>query len=61
MSDFQNKNLVRKKNHWKTCIGTILALFTFGASFAQGTEVLFVERKKDMSAKNQNHFRQMRI
>jgi len=50
MFDIRYKTLVKKKNHWKTCIGTILVLFVFSASFALGAEVLLVVGKKDLRA-----------
>lgn len=50
MSDFRHKILLKKKNHWKTCIGTILALFVYSASFAFGAEVLFVVGENDLRA-----------
>jgi hypothetical protein len=50
MFDSRHNVLVRKKNHWKTCIGTILVLFVFSASFAFGAEVLLVVGKKDLRA-----------
>jgi len=50
MSDFRHKILLKKKNHWKTCIGTILVLFVYSASFAFGAEVLFVVGENDLRA-----------
>jgi len=50
MSDIRHKFLVKKKNHWKTCIGMILVLFVFSASFAFGADVLLVVGQKDLSA-----------
>ena len=50
MSDFRHKILLKKKNHWKTCIGTILMLFVYSASFAFGAEVLFVVGENDLRA-----------
>jgi len=43
-----DKIFEKMKNHWKTCIGTILMLFVFSASFALGVEVLLVVGKKDL-------------
>lgn len=50
MSDIRHKILVKKKNHWKTCIGMILVLFVFSASFALGADVLLVVGQKDLRA-----------
>ena len=50
MSGLQHKIFKKIKNHWKTYIGTISVLFVFSASYAFGTEVLFVVGKKDLRA-----------
>ena len=50
MSDIRHKILVKKKNHWKTCIGMILVLSVFSASFALGADVLLVVGQKDLRA-----------
>ena len=50
MSDIRHNILVKKKNHWKTCIGMILVLFVFSASFALGADVLLVVGQKDLRA-----------
>ena len=50
MTDLQHKIFKKMKNHWTTCIGTILVLFVFSASFALGAEVLLVVGKEDLRA-----------
>jgi len=46
MFNLQYKIHEKRKNRWKTYIGTILVLFVFSAPYAFGADVLFPLRLK---------------